>query len=468
MMTVENSQMQISTILIVDDNPSNLDVLSEALADSGWEILVATDGETAIEQAEYSQPDLILLDVMMPGIDGFETCHRLKSNPLTSEISVIFMTALSEIPDKVKGFNLGAVDYITKPFQQDEVLARIKLHLRLHYLTKTIAQQNLLMKQEIEERIAAEEALQKLTQELEERVEKRTAQLSEALNNLKYAQMQIVQSEKMAGLGQLVAGVAHEINNPVSFISSNLPPAREYIADLITLTRICQDHSVDSIAEFDRISQEIDLDFIIEDLPKIIDSMAVGTERLYNLSMSLRNFSRLDTSLLTPVNIHEGIDSTLLILGHRLKAQGVRPAIKVIKDYGDLPLVECYPGQINQVFMNILANAIDALEEATINCSLSAKTPPIYEHQEICIRTEMLDDQRVVIRIIDNGLGITEETRQQLFKPMFTTKSVGKGTGLGLSISLDIVEKKHGGQITCISSPGRGAEFVIEIPIQQS
>ncbi|HSF73077.1 MAG TPA: response regulator [Microcoleus sp.] len=457
--------METSSILIVDDNPSNLDVLSEALAGSGWEILVATDGETAIEQAEYSQPDLILLDVMMPGIDGFETCHRLKASPLTTEISVIFMTALSDIGDKVKGFNLGAVDYITKPFEQKEVLARVNLHLKLRSLTKILADQNLLLKREIEDRLAAEAALHQLAQELEKRVEERTAELSQALDNLKKAQVQIVQSEKMACLGQLVAGVAHEINNPVSFISNNIPIAKEYIADLIGMTRLCQ-QKVTSTSEFEDKSQEIELDFIVEDLPKIIDSMAVGTERLYNLSMSLRNFSRLDTSALTPVNIHDGVDSTLLILGHRLKGKGTRPAIKVIKEYGELPLVECYPGQINQVFMNVLANAIDALEESTISCPLCGEKQQSNDNPQIRISTEMLQGDRVVIRIADNGLGITPEIMQHLFTPMFTTKSVGKGTGLGLSISREIVERKHGGKLTCISSPEWGVEFVIELPIQ--
>lgn len=456
---------ETSSILIVDDNPSNLDVLSEALTGSGWEILVATDGETAIEQAEYSQPDLILLDVMMPGIDGFETCRRLKASPLTTEISVIFMTALSDIGDKVKGFNLGAVDYITKPFEQKEVLARVNLHLKLRSLTKILADQNLLLKREIEDRLAAEAALHQLAQELEKRVEERTAELSQALDNLKKAQVQIVQSEKMACLGQLVAGVAHEINNPVSFISNNIPIAKEYIADLIAMTRLCQ-HSVSSTSEFEDKSQEIELDFIVEDLPKIIDSMAVGTERLYNLSMSLRNFSRLDTSALTPVNIHDGLDSTLLILGHRLKSKGSFPGIAVIKEYGELPLVECYPGQLNQVFMNILANGIDALEESTISYPLCGEKKQSNDSPQIRICTEMLQDDRVVIRIADNGVGITQEVMQHLFTPMFTTKSVGKGTGLGLSISREIVEAKHGGTLTCISSPEWGVEFVIELPIR--
>jgi signal transduction histidine kinase len=211
---------------------------------------------------------------------------------------------------------------------------------------------------------------------------------------------------------------------------------------------------------------EIELDFIVEDLPKIIDSMAVGTERLYNLSMSLRNFSRLDTSALTPVNIHDGLDSTLLILGHRLKAKGTFPEIAVIKEYGELPLVECYPGQLNQVFMNILANGIDALEEYTISCPLCGEKKQSTHSPQIRICTEMLEGDRVVIRIADNGVGINEEVMQHLFTPMFTTKSVGKGTGLGLSISREIVEEKHGGKLTCLSLPEGGVEFVIELPIQ--
>ena len=269
----------------------------------------------------------------------------------------------------------------------------------------------------------------------------------------------------MACLGQLVAGVAHEINNPVSFISSNLPPAKEHIADLIAMAKCCK-YSLTSPSEFEKKSQELDLEFIVEDLPKIMDSMAVGTERLYNLSMSLRNFSRLDTSVLTPVNIHDGLDSTLLILGHRLKGKGNRPAITVIKEYGELPLVECYPGQINQVFMNVLANAIDALEESTISCPLCGEKQQSNDNPQIRICTEKLQGDRVVIRIADNGLGITPEIMQHLFTPMFTTKSVGKGTGLGLSISREIVEEKHGGQLTCLSSTECGVEFVIEIPIQ--
>lgn len=459
----------VGFILIVDDTPENLEVLSDALSSAGFEIAVATDGESAIEQVAYELPALILLDVLLPGIDGFETCRQLKENASTHDIPVIFMTALSDTEEKVKGLSLGAVDYITKPFQQEEVLARVKLHLRLRSLTKTLAEQNVLLKQEIEARTTAEAELHKLNNELEKRVMERTTELSKALDDLKQAQVQLVQREKLASLGQLVAGVAHEISNPVSFIFSNYTPTKEYIFDIIKILRLYQKHFPTPPAEIQEESDSVDLEFLLEDLPKILDSMKVGAESLFHISASLRNFSRLDALALVPVNIHEGIDSALLILQHRLKASGDRPAIEVIKEYDNLPPVECYPGQLNQVFINILANAIDALEEE-IDVCLAGEERTSYEAAsltpKIWIRTEVHEGSFVVIRIADNGPGITAEVQHRLFDPMFTTKPVGKGTGLGLSISRQITQEKHHGRLLCISSPGQGTEFVIEIPIQ--
>ncbi len=478
---------EVGFILIVDDTPANLEVLSDTLASAGFEIGVATDGESALGQVEYELPDLILLDVMLPGIDGFETCRRLKANSSAHDIPVIFMTALSDTEDKVKGLSLGAVDYVTKPFQEEEVLARVRLHLKLRSLTKTLEKQNVLLKQEVEARTTAEAALYKLNIELEKRVTERTAELSQALYDLKQTQVQLVQREKLASLGQLVAGVAHEITNPVSFIFSNYTPAKEYIFEIIKILRLYQKHYPTPPAEIHKESEAVDLEFLLEDLPKIFDSMKVGTESLYIISESLRNFSRLDALTLVPVNIHEGLDSTLLILQHRLNGKGDRPAIEVIKEYGDLPPVECYPGQLNQVFMNILANAIDALEEEMgfclergerSSCKAELTAPSVATASSQggvpltltpCIRicTQVNESHSVTIRIADNGPGMTQEVKQRLFEPMFTTKPVGKGTGLGLSISRQIVEEKHSGRLTWISSPGCGVEFVIEIPIQQ-
>ncbi len=462
-MSIESTPKAV--LLIVDDTPANLGVLSDFLDEAGFEVLVARDGESAIQKVQYAKPDIILLDVMMPGIDGFETCHRLKADPSTEDIPIIFMTALSDTVDKVKGLNLGAVDYITKPFQQEEVLARVKVQLKLHNLAKILEQQNLLLKREVEDRVAVEIALQNLTQELEKRVEERTAELRQALENLQQTQFHLVQKEKMSALGQLVAGVAHEINNPVSFISGNLSHAEGYIQDLIGYLKLYQQKFPNPGAEIEERAEEIELDYLMEDLLKLISSMKTGTERINQISVSLRTFSRSDTSSKVSVNIHEGIDSNLLILKHRLKAHDKCPAIQIIKQYGELPLVECYAGQLNQVFMNIIANGIDAFEEENQGNSYEQNKT---RSNTITIRTEVSESKdRVRIAIEDNGIGMSAEVKERIFEPLFTTKAVGKGTGLGLSISHQIVVEKHGGEITCVSTPGKGTEFVITLPIKK-
>ncbi|MBH8554836.1 hybrid sensor histidine kinase/response regulator [Nostocaceae cyanobacterium CENA357] len=452
--------LETGVILIVDDNPNNLEVLSETLIDTGWETLIAVNGEGAIAQAEYACPNIILLDVMMPGIDGFTTCKRLKSNPTTCNIPIIFMTALSETVDKIKGFNLGAVDYITKPFEQEEVLARVKTHLKIHNLSQQLQTQNQQLKQEIAERLAVEAQLQKLTQELEKRVKERTFQLQQA-------QVSLVQQEKMSALGELVAGIAHEINNPVNFILGNLNHASEYAQNFIDLFSLYQQYYPHPKVEISQKIDEIDINFLIQDFPQIISSMHKGTKRLAQMIHSLRHFSRRDDSAAKPTDIHEGIESTLSILQYRLKANPERPAIEVIREYENLPLVECFPGPMNQVFMNLLANAIDALEEGLgiANRGLEKGfckpiTPTIW------IRTSVqAQGSSVTIEIADNGIGMTEEVKQRLSEPMFTTKPVGKGTGLGLSITRQIIEEKHGGAIWFVSEAGQGTEFWIEIPL---
>ncbi|MDZ7959248.1 MAG: response regulator [Aulosira sp. DedQUE10] len=454
--------VETGVILIVDDNPNNLEVLSEALIDTGWEILVAVNGEGAIAQAEYASPDIILLDVMMPGIDGFTTCDRLKSNPITSGIPIIFMTALSETVDKVKGLNLGAVDYITKPFEQQEVLARVQTHLKIRHLTKQLQTQNQQLKQEVAERLVAEAKLQTLTQDLEQRVEERTSRLSQALHHLHQTQVSLVQREKMSALGELVAGIAHEINNPVNFILGNLGHASEYTQSFIDLLHLYQKYYPEPVEEIADKIDEIDLDYLMSDFPEIILSMHKGTKRMAQMIRALRHFSRRDDAIAEPTDIHEGIESTLLILQYRLKANPERPAIQVIKKYDDLPLVECFPGPLNQVFMNLLANAIDAIEESFVKNSSS-----LVEYTgQIKIRISVPEQRSVVtIQIADNGIGMTEEVKQRLDEPMFTTKPVGKGTGLGLSISRQIIEEQHGGAIWFVSEVGQGTEFSIEIPV---
>ena len=430
-------------ILIVDDNPTNLKLLSRAIADSGWEILVATDGESAIEQAEYAKPDLILLDIMMPGIDGFETCSQLKQNLATHEIPIVFMTALSETVDKVKGLSLGAIDYITKPFQTEEVLARVNVHLKMHFLNKQLAEQK---------------------NDLEKRVEERTQELQTALSELQDSQLQLVQTEKMSALGELVAGVAHEINNPVGFIDGNLEFLEENTSDIIKHLRLYQNYYPNPQLEILQNAKDIELDILIEDIPQIISSMKIGIERIGNISTSLRTFSRSDSSLKVACDIHEGIDSTLMILKHRLKANNKRPEIKVLKDYGDLPLVKCYSGQLNQVFMNIISNSIDALDDYNSKLSYEEKKK---NYSNILITTEFdPNSDKVSISFKDNGPGIPGDVLKSIFEQFFTTKSVGKGTGLGLSISKQIVEEKHQGKLICNSSLGEGTEFTIELPVE--
>ena len=422
-------------ILVVDDTPANLDVISDTLTDAGYEVAIALDGERALKQVQCTLPSLILLDVMMPGLNGFETCRRLKALAATKDIPVIFMTALSDTADKIKGFQLGAVDYITKPFEETEVLARVNTHIKLRNLNK----------------------------ELEQRVADRTVELTAALAQVKQSQLQLIQSEKMSALGNLVAGVAHEINNPVGFIYGNIKELNFAIKDIVDHLRLYQQECPNPGKDVEIHAQKIDLEYVLQDTAKMLSSMEVGCDRLRNISTSLRTFSRADTAVKVSANICDGIDSTLMILQHRLKAQGSSPEIKIIKEYGNIPQVKCYLGQLNQVFMNVLSNAIDAVNECNYGRTFAEIEA---DPNTITITTEVTEErQSVVVKIKDNGKGISEQVKAHIFDHLFTTKLVGQGTGLGLSISRQIVEETHGGSLTCSSVLGEGTEFAIELPI---
>lgn len=415
-------------ILIVDDNTTNLSVLSQALKAAQYKVRMATDGEDALAQVERHHPELILLDIEMPNMDGFETCRRLQANPNTQGIPIIFMTSLADTEKKVKGLSLGAVDYITKPFEASEVLARIKVHWRLKQLTDSLERQ-----------------------------------VSERTQALEQAQVQLVQQEKLSALGELVAGVAHEINNPLGCIVGNVNAAEDYINDLLEIIALYAEKFPQPGAEIEAKLKEIDLDYLREDLPKLIGAMKDGGERITTISKSLRIFSRADSDVKQNFNIHDGIDSTVMILRHRLKANNSRPEIRVIAKYGNLPEIKCFPGQLNQVFINLLANAIDAIDEGNQGLTYAE----IQAHSNhIIIKTELSPQQQVVIRIQDNGKGMTEEVKKRIFERLFTTKGVGKGTGLGLAIAHQIIVDKHHGSIAVNSSLGAGTEFVITLPLK--
>ena len=314
------------------------------------------------------------------------------------------------------------------------------------------------VQRDITERKECEEALRNSEAQSREQA----AKLASAINELKDTHSQLIQSEKLSSLGLLIAGVAHEINNPVSFIYGNLNHLKNYTQDLLHLVELYQKHYPDAIAEIEAEKETIEFDFLTEDLPQIISSMNVGVERISQIVKSLRNFSRHDNSEMKAVNLHEGIDSTLLILNHRLKGNGETHPIQIVKNYGDVPPVECFSGPINQVFMNIISNAIDALNDWNTRRSFQEMRD---NPSTIEISTKLDDRNFAEIKIADTGPGMSEEVKQHIFETFFTTKPIGKGTGMGLSISYQIVAEKHKGELNCISEIGKGTEFIIRIPI---
>jgi two-component system, NtrC family, sensor kinase len=420
----EPSDVTPARILIVDDELELERLIKQRLRKKiiakELELIFVHNGKEALEKLKSEhQIDMVLTDINMPEMDGLTLLHKLRE--IDETLKAVVISAYGDMKNIRTAMNCGAVDFITKPINFEDLAITIN---------KTL---------------------------------KDVKEVRETLKQLQQTQLQLIQHEKMAVLGQLVAGIAHEINNPLSCIAGYTDLSNQGVKSLINHLRLYQQKFPNPGLEIEQDAEDIKLEYFLERLPRMLFIMAESTDRLVHISNSLRTFSRSDTDSQILANIHEGIDSTLMILQHRLKGNNKRPEIQVIKNYGDIPQVKCYLGQLNQVFMNILANAIEACEGSNESRTFAKITA---QPNTITIKTELSENhQSVVIKIKDNGTGMPEDIESRIFDQLFTTKAVGQGTGLGLSISRQIVEETHGGRLTCHSVLGEGTEFAIAIPI---
>ncbi|MEI7810836.1 MAG: response regulator [Ignavibacteria bacterium] len=421
-----DKKLNLSNIMVIDDTVANLTLLKEMLSSHYNKVRLFSDGFYALESARRDPPNLILLDVMMPIIDGYEVCRRFKSDERLKDIPVIFISAKTETFDKVKAFQLGGVDYITKPFQMEEIFARIEIHLKLRSYQYELEEKN--------------------------------NSLNNAINALKEAQLQLIQSKTMSSLGTLTAGIAHEINNPVNAINSSSISLKRILGKLKNLGLLYEQISFANFeSQFEKIKkykEEINLTEALEGIDNLLNNIDRGSKRTIDIVQSLKTFTYMDLSQKEYINIHDNLDSTLTLLNQRIKNE-----IIIRKKYGDVPNIRCFPGKISQVFMNILSNSIDSIKEKNNTA----------ETGEITIGTalvEKLTDKYLEISITDTGNGIADEIKGHIFEPFFTTKEVGKGTGLGLSISHGII-RSHSGEITVEGKIGTGTTFTILLPYHQ-
>ncbi len=413
----------VTTILVVDDEPENLSLLTHLLRPV-YQVRAANSGEHALRAAASEpRPDLVLLDVMMPGMDGYEVLERLRQNPATAGIPVVFVTALTDADDEERGLARGAADYIVKPIKPPVVLARVRTQIENKRARDWMANKNQVLEAEVARRLAVQNELQR----------------------------QLVQTEKLASIGLLAAGVAHEINNPVGFVSSNLTTMRGYVSSLLDIT-VALDDTLRLAPQTDTFHQKLaelrsrikdaDLDYIREDFPSLLTESEDGLERIKKIVGDLKSFAHADTEKWQLADINAGLKSTLNLVWNEIKYKAT-----VNTDYGTLPPVCCHPGRINQVLMNLLVNAAQAIDQSGT----------------IGIRTWHKDGV-VFVAISDSGCGIPEEAINRIFEPFYTTKPIGKGTGLGLSLAYGILHE-HGGRIEVASMVGEGATFTVVLPV---
>lgn len=428
-------------VLVVDDQPIVVQSIRRLLAsEADITVNACHDPTLALSSAVELKPTVILQDLVMPDVEGLMLVKFFRAHPLTKEIPVIVLSSKDDAQTKATAFSGGANDYLVKLPDPIELAARLRYHSQ--------AYSNLMKRNEAEQTLIHNKIL-------EERVEERTQELKQALNNLKQAQAKLIHNEKMSSMGQLVAGIAHEVNNPINFIYGNLNYMNGYVQDLLDLIQTYQEHYPKPDPSIDEKLEDLDLDFTSTDLLKSFVSLRSGAKRIRDLVLSLKNFSRFDEADLKTVNIHEGIDSTLKMLN--AQSQG----IEIKTEYSTLPKVSCYARQLNQVFLHIINNALDALNTDEGN------TSPQLHISTMVVSTEP-QAEKIAVCITDNGPGIASDIQEKIFDPFFTTKEVGEGSGLGLSISHQIVAGQHGGVLTCESVPGQGAKFSIELPVNQN
>jgi two-component system, NtrC family, sensor kinase len=424
---IKNIELMSYKILIVDDESDFEELVNQKfrqkIRQGEFQFIFASNGVEALEKVQdHLDLDLVLTDINMPQMDGLTLLSKL--NKIEAIFKTVVVSAYGDMNNIRIAMNAGACDFLIKPINLQDLEITIQKNLQ------------------------------------------QVQSLKESHKQLRLAQFQLIQSEKMSIIGQMLSGIAHEINNPVGSVSANLVYVENYFKDCIDLLKRYREKFPDPGAEIADQVDKIDLDYLIEDSPKILKAMREGTNLIQEITTSLKTFARTDTVHKVPLAIHEGIDSTLLILKHRLKANKNRPKIEVIRNYENLPPILCYPGQIKQVLMNLIGNAIDALDEANQGKTYAdIQAAP----NTIAIQTKLVEDgSAIAISIADNGSGMSEDVKARIFDRLFTTKPIGQGTGLGLSISRQIIEENHGGRLTCSSTLGVGTQFEIVISVGRS